>query len=239
MKRFLSRAWRVVKTIWGITAGVFTLIFIIMCFADRQQWGVYAVMAAVFGLLAVLLLRKKKPKTEHEQVWVVPVDEPPLTVSFVEREVPEEALRDMRMYYSQMQADNDARILAESFQLCQQTYNYETFFHRLELAQRCALTLLQAKKAKCPINAKTVKACESALSAVDALKIDFLDRVYTRETKAALQLKTKAGQRRRLEALLDGLQEHDDDFMSIDDTYQQVLQSVRDMIAETEKAGEV
>lgn len=128
--------------------------------------------------------------------------------------------------------EDDARILQESFQLCQQTYNFETFFSRLQLVQRCALTLLQAKQAGCKISRQTVKACESALSAASALRLDFLDRIYTKQVTAAMQLKTPAGRRRRLEALLNELQEHDIDFMPIEDTYNEYLQRVQELMDE-------
>lgn len=70
------------------------------------------------------------------------------------------------------------------------------------------------------------------MSVVPALKLDFLDRIYTRETTAAMQLKTPAGQRRRLEALLSELQEHDIDFMTIEDTYNAYLERLQQLIGE-------
>lgn len=180
--------------------------------------------------VAYLLLRRKKPKAA--QISGTPVPGVSVRAEVTPPDVPEEVLRDMRKHYSLMQAQNDARILQESFQLCQQTYNFETFFSRLQLVQRCALTLLQAKQAGCKINRQTVKACESALSAASALRLDFLDRIYTKQVTAAMQLKTPAGRRRRLEALLNELQEHDIDFMPIEDTYNEYLQRVQELMDE-------
>ena len=180
--------------------------------------------------VAYLLLRRKKPKAV--QISGTPVPGVSVRAEVTPPDVPEEVLRDMRKHYSLMQAQNDARILQESFQLCQQTYNFETFFSRLQLVQRCALTLLQAKQAGCKINRQTVKACESALSAASALRLDFLDRIYTKQVTAAMQLKTPAGRRRRLEALLNELQEHDIDFMPIEDTYNEYLQRVQELMDE-------
>ena len=230
MKKFLQKAWRVIRLIQGIICGVFTVAFVFLGICDRQQWVVYLVLALVFGLLTLLLLRRKKPKTA--QISGAPVPGVSVQTEATPPDVPEDILRDMRKYYSPMQAQNDARILQESFQLCQQTYNFETFFSRLQLAQRCAHTLLQAKRAGCKISKQMVKACESALSAVPALKLDFLDRIYIKETTAAMQLKTPAGQRRRLEALLSELQEHDVDFMSVEDTYNEYLHRVRELMGE-------
>lgn len=230
MKKVLQKVWRVIRLIQGIICGAFTMAFVFLGISDRQQWVVYLVLALVFGLLTLLLLRRKKPKTA--QISGAPVPGVSVQTEATPPDVPEDILRDMRKYYSPMQAQNDARILQESFQLCQQTYNFETFFSRLQLAQRCAHTLLQAKRAGCKISKQMVKACESALSAVPALKLDFLDRIYIKETTAAMQLKTPAGQRRRLEALLSELQEHDVDFMSVEDTYNEYLHRVRELMGE-------
>ena len=63
-------------------------------------------------------------------------------------------------------------------------------------------------------------------------QVDFLDRIYTKQVTAAMQLKTPAGRRRRLEALLNELQEHDIDFMPIEDTYNEYLQRVQELMDE-------
>lgn len=47
-----------------------------------------------------------------------------------------------------------------------------------------------------------------------------------------MQLKTPACRRRRLEALLNELQEHDIDFMPIEDTYNEYLQRVQELMDE-------
>lgn len=195
-------------------------------------------ITVVFGLLAWLCFRKPKSKglpNQEQQIRSAQAEgfvEPVFNSSFAPQEVPEDVLRDMRKYYSPMQAQNDARILAESFKLCQQTYDFETFFSRLQLARRCAYTLLQANQAGCKIDKRTIKACESALSAVDALVLDFLDRVFEKETSAAMQLKTPAGRHRRLETLLNRLQEHDTDFTLIENAYNEYLEKVRQLIEE-------
>lgn len=187
-------------------------------------------ITVVFGLLAWLCFRRPKSKWLPNQRAHGPAAQ--VTTEYIP-EVPKERLKEMRRYYTAMQAQNDARILAESFQLCQQTFEFDTFFSRLSLAQRSALTLLQAKQAKCKfVNAQTVKACGSTLAAADALKIDFLERKYEKETSAALRLKTPAGQRKRLEAFLDELLQYDLDFASVEEVYNNTIEKVKKLIQE-------
>lgn len=228
MKKFLQKVWRVIRLIFGVELALAALGGVIVSIQSPEVGNI--VLTIVCAGVAYLLLRRKKPKAA--QISGTPVPGVSVRAEVTPPDVPEEVLRDMRKHYSLMQAQNYARILQESFQLCQQTYNFETFFSRLQLVQRCALTLLQAKQAGCKISRQTVKACESALSAASALRLDFLDRIYTKQVTAAMQLKTPAGRRRRLEALLNELQEHDIDFMPIEDTYNEYLQRVQELMDE-------
>lgn len=228
MKKVLQKVWRVIRLIFGVELALAALGGVIVSIQSPGAGNI--VLTIVCAGVAYLLLRRKKPKAA--QISGTPVPGVSVRAEVTPPDVPEEFLRDMRKHYSLMQAQNDARILQESFQLCQQTYNFETFFSRLQLVQRCALTLLQAKQAGCKISRQTVKACESALSAASALRLDFLDRIYTKQVTAAMQLKTPAGRRRRLEALLNELQEHDIDFMPIEDTYNEYLQRVQELMDE-------
>ena len=189
-------------------------------------------LTVVCIVLAVLLLKKRKRK-EPEVLRTSETSTPLVSVKteLTQPDVPEDTLRDMRKYYSTMQAENDARIMRESFQLCQQTFAYETFFSRLQLAERKALTLLQAKKAGCKVDEQMLKAAESVLSAVDALKTDFLGRIYTKETTEAMRLKTQAGQNRRLEAFVDELQGYENDFMTVEDDYNKIIKGVQALMS--------
>ena len=62
--------------------------------------------------------------------------------------------------------------------------------------------------------------------------LDFLDRIYEKETTAAMRLKTVAGQRRRLEAFLNKLQEYNADFLPVEDVYNEYLKEVQQLIGE-------
>lgn len=174
----------IVRIIFGMSCAVATLGGVIMSVQDPVPENILLTVVCI--VLAVLLLKKRKRK-EPEVLRTSETSTPLVSVKteLTQPDVPEDTLRDMRKYYSTMQAENDARIMRESFQLCQQTFAYETFFSRLQLAERKALTLLQAKKAGCKVDEQMLKAAESVLSAVDALKTDFLGRIYTKETTEA------------------------------------------------------
>lgn len=227
MKRFFVGLGRFLRKFCGIIFAIAACIYVCVAIFEPELRTPMIVAAVVCAGLAWLLLKKKKPTDAPNAPDQTTGG---INVSFAPQEVPAETLKAMRKHYTPMQASNDARILADSFQLCQQTCNFDTFFSRLQLASRCALTLLQAKKAGCKINPQTVKSCESALSARDALMLDFLDRIFEKETGAALQLKTEAGQRRRLEAFLSELQEHEVDFVPIENAYNEYLEKVRRLI---------
>ena len=215
------------KVLWivRIIFGMSTLGGVIMSVQDPVPENILLTVVCI--VLAVLLLKKRKRK-EPEVLRTSETSTPLVSVKteLTQPDVPEDTLRDMRKYYSTMQAENDARIMRESFQLCQQT-----FFSRLQLAERKALTLLQAKKAGCKVDEQMLKAAESVLSAVDALKTDFLGRIYTKETTEAMRLKTQAGQNRRLEAFVDELQGYENDFMTVEDDYNKIIKGVQALMS--------
>ena len=206
----------IVRIIFGMSCAVATLGGVIMSVQDPVPENILLTVVCI--VLAVLLLKKRKRK-EPEVLRTSETSTPLVSVKteLTQPDVPEDTLRDMRKYYSTMQAENDARIMRESFQLCQQTFAYETFFSRLQLAERKALTML--------------KAAESVLSAVDALKTDFLGRIYTKETTEAMRLKTQAGQNRRLEAFVDELQGYENDFMTVEDDYNKIIKGVQALMS--------
>ncbi len=188
------------------------------------------IITLIFLLLTVLLIRscsKGGNKRARESSQVSP---------YLPR-VPEETLRDMKKYYTAMQAQNDIRIMRESFHLIQQTTDFDTFFMRLELSQQKALTLLQAVQARCKgISNKQqmVQGCEAILSNIQNAKMVFLDNSYKKETDSAMQLKTKAGQHKRLCAYLERLQSHEDQFCDVEDVFSEFLEKLKSLIAETE-----
>lgn len=124
MKKFLQKVWRVIRLIFGVELALAALGGMIVSIQSPEVGNI--VLTIVCAGVAYLLLRRKKPKAA--QISGTPVPGVSVRAEVTPPDVPEEVLRDMRKHYSLMQAQNDARILQESFQLCQQTYNFETFF---------------------------------------------------------------------------------------------------------------
>lgn len=210
----------VIKRIFRVIGGVFSALMVlggVLAAVQERQPGLM-VMAVVFAVPAYFLLRPKKAKA-------APVPGPaPAQASSYAPDAPEETLREMRRHYGAEQAQNDVRIMQESLQLIQQTTNFDTFLSRLGLLQRTALTLLQAEKAGCrglPAGARG--ACEKALEASKSAKVNFLYNSYIKETNDALRLKTPAGKRKRLEAYLSKLREHEADFMDVEEAYKKAI----------------
>lgn len=177
------------------------------------------ILVAVFAVLAFLLFRKKKEGI------------PSPATSALAPDAPEDILKDMRRHYTVVQAQEDARVMSDSFKLIQQTTSFDTFLSRLEIAQQKALTLLQADKSGCDGIGQIVPACEAVLTGVQSVKITFLNNTYLKETNAALMLKTPAGQRKRLEAYLTALDEHREDFLDVEDAYLEVISKTRELMA--------
>lgn len=134
----------------------------------------------------------------------------------------------------------DAQIMRESFIICQQTIDFDVFCMRYELSYKKAYTLLQAEQAKCRgvAKLKTRKAAESVLGALDALRIDFLDRAVTEHIYNAMNLKTPRGQKNRLQKLRNELQAKEYVFSPLEDEYNTALDRVNEQLAEIEKVGE-
>lgn len=212
----MRKAGRFIKVFIGVVCVIFAVTFAILAITEHKLEMLAG--AAVFAVPAYFLLRPKKEK---------PAKAPrsaPVQASSYAPDAPEETLQEMRRNYTAVQAQEDARIMQESLQLIQQTTNFDTFLSRLGLVQRSALTLLQAEKAGCRgIQPGTRDACEKALEAVKSAKVNFLYRSYIKETNEALQLKTPAGKRKRLEAYLSKLREHEADFMDAEDAYKKAI----------------
>lgn len=217
----------VLKTLGAIFCGLISLAGISTVLAGETIGG--AIVFIVFLVLMVLLIRSAgaPSQTKHEASQASPY------LPYV----PAETLRDMRKYYTATQVQNDVRILQESLHLVQQATDFDTFFMRLELSQKKALTLLQAVQAGCKgISNKQqmVQGCEAVLSNVQNAKIVFLDNSYKKETASAMQLKTKAGQHKRLCAYLEHLQSHEDQFRDVEDAFSEFVERLKRLVAETE-----
>lgn len=231
MKNILKDVGRFFRAFWGVMFAITAFGGIMVFFSNHRPEDLLATLFC--AVVAFLLLKKKKAKPSSELTSASqssPTD--PATTSFVLQDIPKEILQDMKKHYTAVEAQNDARIMAESFKLIQQTTNFETFFSRLELAQQKALTLLQAEKAGCRgiKQLRTTESCNKVLSSSQAAKIVFLDNSCAKETSAALLLKTKAGQQKRLHTYLETLRGYEAQFADVEDAYNETIRKVMSLI---------
>lgn len=211
----MKKAGRFIKVFIGAVCVIFAVTFAVLAITEHKLEMLAG--AAVFAVPACFLLRSKKEKAaKAPRLAPVQASSAP--------DAPEETLQEMRAYYGAEQAQNDVRIMQESLQFIQQTTSLDTFISRLRLVQRSALTLLQAEKAGCHgIQPGTREACEKALEAAKSAKANFLYNSYIKETNEALRLKTPAGKRKRLEAYISKLREHEEDFVDVEEAYKKAI----------------
>lgn len=142
-----------------------------------------------------------------------------------ERELPKHVYRDMPKFYTDMQLQNDLRILEESVHLMKTTKNIETFIGRYELAQRTALTIEQAMAVGIKVNQSFIMSKE-ILKLRDELIPVLLDNSFAEMKKEASKLKTEKGRLGRYEKFLELLEEHELDF-DIYDNYHEIVEELK------------
>lgn len=227
MKKAVAKVATVLRIAAGIVCAIFTVTFFVLIFTEEPV-AVFIVMAVIFAGLTALLLIPRKKKHTPEPVACAPVS----VVKQIELDVPEEVLQEMRGAYSVMQAKDDARIMLDSFKLVQQTTNLDTFLGRLHLCRQKALTLLQAEKAgiKGLSQIGITDKCNYILSTASEAKAAFLNRSSFAAITSAFQLKTPAGQRRKLQAYIDSLEEHETDFWDVQHEYKATIERIREVM---------
>lgn len=227
MKKVLTKVATALRIAAGTVCAIFAVTCLVLIFTEEPV-AVFVLMAVIFaGLTALLLIpRKKKRAPEPVKCTAVPAGRQ------IEFDVPEEILQEMRGAYSVMQAKDDARIMLDSFKLVQQTTNLDTFLSRLHLCRQKALTLLQAEKAgiKGLRQIGMTDKCNYILSTVPEAKAAFLERSSFTAITSAFQLKTPAGQRRKLQTYLDSLGEHRTDFMDVEHEYTATIERIQEVI---------
>lgn len=155
---------------------------------------------------------------------------PVLNVKFVQQEVPQEILNDMRTHYSMQQAANDMRIIDESLEIMENTPNIETFLSRYETAMERALTLEQAKKAGIPITLPD-NFSQSLLNAKAKALAGVLYRSFEKELNEINKLKTDNGKLNRInkyQEKLEGTYEDVFEFVA-EDSYNDVMQQLENL----------
>ena len=220
MKKALEKISAVLRVAAGVVCAIFTVTFIVLIFTEKPV-EVFVFMAVLFAGLTTLLLFPRKRRKQNSAEYSAPAQP-------VQFEVPEYILQDMRGAYSVMQAKDDAHVMLESHKLVQQTMSMPTFLSRLQLSRQKALTLLQAEKAgiKGLSQIKMTDKCNYILSTSSEAKTAFLERTSFSAITNAFQLKTLAGQRRKLQAYIDELEEHSLDFMEVEHDYRATIERI-------------
>ena len=217
MKDCGRNMWRIVRIILSVICGLFAFVYFILIFFEDPAI-VFVILGLIFAGLSALLV-PKKVRIKQVSAW--------------QPDVPQDIARDMRKCYTSTQAENDLRILSDSWQLVQETADIKVFCSRLELAQRTALTLIQAKAVGCRCARRlNIKACESVLKAVPEAKAMFLENSYNAKVEKALSLKTARGQVNRLEAYRNELDAYSYFFMDVEEAYSRTLQNLDALISD-------
>ncbi len=112
--------------------------------------------------------------------------------------------------YSEMQVDNDLRILNDCINLMQSTNNLETFFSRYELAIQKSLALEQAGT-----NLNPIMTSQAIMQSKNSNLERILQTIYEKELTAINGLKTNKGKINRIDKLLETLSNYKADLQSL------------------------
>lgn len=164
---------------------------------SMQPFFILLVGLCIFG--AVMLL--KKPKRQKPTIITQNSTAGSFTITSEHEPsaIPEDIAKDMRRYYTLMQAQRDAEIMSESFKLAGSTVMMDVFCMRYDLAMRKAYTLLQAEQ----VGVKGIKklnchdACIAVINAANSLKIRMLTDYEQSVFAQAEGLKTDKGKLNR------------------------------------------
>ena len=228
---------RFIKVFFGIILCVCVIGFLsATAQVDPGMRPFFIVLVCLCAVGAVLLLKRPKrakpPKVETPPV----VAEGELVTVQTEYEpsaVPDDVAKEMRKYYTAMQAQRDMEIMAESYRLASTTKNLGTFCMRYDLAMRKAHTLLQAEK----VGVRGIKklnfhdACISIIEAAGSLKACALHNYSTEEIYKIEGLKTAKGKYNRYVKMLMALEKAEPVFMFMDE-YEALISKVKSYIAE-------
>ncbi|QPA56313.1 hypothetical protein [Lysinibacillus sphaericus] len=144
------------------------------------------------------------------------------------REVPQEILRDMKMYYTNAQLENDLRILQESIELMSTTKNIDTFLSRSYLAHQTSLTIEQAIMAGVFVKGKFTTS-RDILNLKNELLPKVLDYSYLKVKQDTSKLKTDKGKIGRYQKYLELLKEKESD-LDVSGNYEDIIHEVKQEI---------
>lgn len=228
---------RFIKIFFGVVLCICALGFAAaIAQVDPSMRPFFIVLVVLCVLGAVLLFKKPKhQKTQPPQTTVVQGDFATITTEYIPSEVPADTAREMRKYYTLMQAQRDMDIMADSYRLASTTTNLDTFCMRYDLAMQKAYTLLQAEQ----VGVRGIKklnchnACQSIIQAAGSLKVRALHDYAQEEIIKAEELKTQKGKLGRYVKMLATLEKAEPTFMLMPE-YEALLERIKDHIARLE-----
>lgn len=197
---------------------------------ERNMQPFFIALVCLCLVGAVLLLKKQPPKTH---TTTAEGDLVTVQTEYTASGVPDDVAMEMRKYYTLMQAQRDAEIMADSYRLASTTLNLETFCSRYDLAVQKARTLLQAEQ----VGVRGIQklnchnACTAVINAAGSLKVRVLHDYETEEIYKADALKTNKEKLNRYIKMLMGLEKAEPTFMFMDE-YEALIEKVKGRIAE-------
>lgn len=232
---------RFVKKFFGIVLCICAFGFTVATEqVERNMQPFFIVLVCICVAGAVLLLkRSKKSKSQVPKTQTTTAEGDFVTVQteYTPSAVPDDIAKEMRKYYTLMQAQRDAEIMADSYRLASTTLNLETFCSRYDLAMQKAHTLLQAEQ----VGVRGIKklnchnACQQVISSAEALKVRVLHDYETDGIYKADALKTNKGKLNRYIKMLMELEKAEPTFMFMEE-YDALIEKVKDRISQFESA---
>lgn len=232
---------RFVKKFFGIVLCICTVGFISAAAQVEPAMRPYFIALACLCLVgAVMLLKKpRRLKKQPPETHTITAEGELVTVQteYTPSDVPDDIAKEMRKYYTFMQAQRDAEIMADSYRLASTTLNLETFCSRYDLAMQKAHTLLQAEQ----VGVRGIKklncrnACQQVISSAEALKVRVLHDYETDGIYKADALKTNKGKLNRYIKMLMELEKAEPTFMFMEE-YDALTEKVKDRISQFESA---
>ena len=187
------------------------------------------------SVLCFLLKKPRKLKKQPPETYTTTAKGEFVTVQteYTPSKLPGDVAKEMRKYYTLMQAQRDAEIMSDSYRLASTTLNLETFCSRYDLAMKKAYTLLQAEQAGVrgiqKLNCHN--ACTAVINTAGALKVRVLHDYEAEEIRKADALKTNRGKLNRYIKMLMELEKAEPTFMFMDE-YEALIENVKEIVAE-------
>ena len=154
-----------------------------------------------------------------------------VTTEYEPSPIPKDIAKDMRRHYTLFQAQRDAEIMAESFEIAGSTVTMDVFCMRYNLALRKAFTLLQAER----VGVRGIKklnchnACNAVIRASYASRIRMLGDYEVSAFSQAELLKTEKGKLNRYLKIKRELDQAESVFVGMEE-YTALLSRVDDRI---------